>query len=131
MQVQQLKMYLLRIFAVVAPCLAVLMPPSHSTSGVEALVARRLGKHINNFSFEIVNALENPYNITDKPQDSFQVSNAANGTIHIAGNTGIAFTTGLRWYVTTYCNVDLYWFLESRLETVPSPLPTVEQTYHG
>lgn len=103
-----------------------------SIQGIQSLIARRLPRHASNFSFSIENATDaSTNNTTSAPLDVFVVSNGQNGTIHIAGNSGIALTTGLRWYLTTYCHVDIYWFLEPTLDLASPPLPKVNSTYYG
>lgn len=102
-----------------------------STDGVKSLVARRLPDHVNSFTFALENVTGTAYSIKNAPQDTFVVSNGQNDTIHIAGNSGIALTTGLRWYLTTYCHVDIYWFLEPTLDLAPSNLPKLNSTYQG
>lgn len=114
-----------------ASCLAALTPSSNSTNGIKGLVSRRLPDHAESFTFDIVNATTEPYSISSAPIDTYTVSPGDNGTIHISGNSGIALASGLRWYLVTYCNVDIYWFLEPKLNDVPTPLPTVNDTYYG
>ncbi|KAK5110216.1 hypothetical protein LTR62_006212 [Meristemomyces frigidus] len=105
-----------------------------STAGIEALVQRRLPSHANDFVFTLTNSPSSytPTNTsTPKPNDEYTVSNAPNNAIHITGSTPIALATGLRWYLTTYVHVDIYWFIGSRLHLAPQTLPRVNSTYHG
>lgn len=122
---------MLLLAACVASCLAVLTPPLNSVDGVKGILARRLPKHASSFTFEITNTTNAPYNISEAPLDTYTLSNGANGTIHISGNSGIALASGLRWYLKTYCHVDIFWFLESQLDTAPLRLPPVNSTSHG
>ncbi|KAK3675176.1 hypothetical protein LTR78_005110 [Recurvomyces mirabilis] len=105
-----------------------------STAGVEALVQRRLPNNVNDFVFTL-NSPPSGYaatgNTTDKANDEYSVSNGHNGTINIAGNSPIALASGLRWYMTNYIRVDIYWFIGSRLHLAPQILPKVNATYQG
>ncbi|TKA82717.1 hypothetical protein B0A55_01289 [Friedmanniomyces simplex] len=116
------------VFAVSALCGA------QSTAGIEALVHRRLSNHANDFTFSLSTPTPASYaapNTTAKQNDEYTVSNAANGTIHISGNSPTALASGLRWYLTTYAHVDIYWFVGSRLHLAPQHLSPVNGTYHG
>ncbi|KAK1807308.1 hypothetical protein LTR12_018347, partial [Friedmanniomyces endolithicus] len=106
---------------------------AQSTAGIEALVQRRLPNHANAFTFSLTPGPVSyvASNTTTKQNDEYTVSNAANGTIHITGNTPIALASGLRWYLTTYAHVDIYWFIGSRLHLAPQHLSPVNGTYHG
>ena len=106
---------------------------AQSTAGIEALVQRRLPNHADSFTFSLTTgpASYATTNISDKANDEYTVSNAANGTLHISGNTPIALASGLRWYLTTYAQADIYWFIGSRLHLAPQHLPPVNGTYHG
>lgn len=119
------------IVLLVAVVCSIASASSPSTDGVKSLVARRLPEHVNSFTFTLENVTNSSYSIRSAPQDAFVISNGQNGTIHIAGNSGIALTTGLRWYLTTYCNVDIYWFLQPTLNLAPSILPKLNSTYQG
>ncbi|KAK3072938.1 hypothetical protein LTR53_005896 [Teratosphaeriaceae sp. CCFEE 6253] len=125
-------MHLFRLIASAAFGLCTLSA-AQSTQGIEALVQRRLPNHADSFTFSLTEgplAYETP-NITSRANDEYTVSNAANGTIHIVGNTPIALASGLRWYLSTYAHVDIYWFIGSRLHLAPQHLPPVNATYHG
>jgi len=120
-------MRVLTILAAVTTALATLCT-AQSTAGIQALVARRLPNHTNSFTFSLTTS-PSPTNTTTL--DSYTVSNSANNTINIIGNTPIALASGLRWYLTTYAHVDIYWFIGSRLHLAPQHLPAVNETYHG
>lgn len=49
----------------------------------------------------------------------------------MSGNTPIALAYGLRYYLNTYLNVDMYWFIGSQLHLAPPDLPPVNVTHHG
>jgi alpha-N-acetylglucosaminidase len=104
-----------------------------STDGIKALVQRRLPNHADSFSFTLTPSAGSyaTANFSDKPNDEYTVSNGANGTIDIAGNTPIALASGLRWYLSTYVHVDIWWFIGSCLHLAPQQLPPVNATYHG
>ena len=97
-----------------------------STAGIEALVQRRLPQHADDFSFTLANG-----SYATAINDQYVVGNGENGTIAISGNSPIALASGLRWYLTTYTKVDIYWFIGSRLHLAPQHLPPVNGTYTG
>lgn len=105
---------------------------SASTAGIEALVQRRLPNNANDFAFSLI-ASPAAYGSanTTLQNDQYTVSSGHNGTIHISGNTAIALTSGLRWYLINYAHVDIYWFVGSRLHLAPQDLPPVNGTHHG
>ena len=106
---------------------------AQSTAGIEALVQRRLPNHVDSFSFSLTGTplSSTSTNITDRPNDEYTVSNGADGKFHISGNSPIALASALRWYLNTYCHVDIYWFIGSRLHLAPRNLPRLNSTYHG
>lgn len=77
---------------------------AYSTQGVEDLVRRRLPSHSHDFSFHLVNGSASVSNSTAKQNDHYVVSNGANGTIHVEGNTPIALASGL---VFSPCSCDV------------------------
>ena len=65
---------------------------------VEGLITRILGEeYIDWFSFELA---EN-----ESGKDFYEISNDADGKIHIKGNEGLSITSGLNHYLKYYCNV--------------------------
>lgn len=73
--------------------------PSPSTKGIEELLHRRLPSHVNDFSFGLVNISvattnSSSTNTSADENDHYVVSNGANGTIKIEGNSPIALATG-------------------------------------
>jgi len=103
-----------------------------STVGIEALVQRRLPNHVNLFTFSLTTLpISNGSANGTQQNDHYIVCNGRNGTIDISGNTPIALATGLRWYLSTYVHVDIYWFIGSRLHLAPQHLPPVNATYYG
>ncbi|KAK3650932.1 hypothetical protein LTR56_005983 [Elasticomyces elasticus] len=106
---------------------------AQSTAGIKSLVQRRIPNHVHDFTFSLTTspATYAAPNTTGAQNDQYTVSNAANGTIHISGNTPIALASGLRWYLASYVHVDIYWFIGSRLHLAPQNLPLVNGTYHG
>lgn len=76
---------------------------AQSTSGIEALVQRRLPNNVKSFSFSLTSAPTTYTTVNQtKPNDQYTVANGPNGTISISGNSPIALASGLRWYLTTY-----------------------------
>lgn len=67
---------------------------AQSTKGIEDLVRRRLPNHVHNFSFNLVNGTTASDNTSTPQNDHYAVSNGANGTIEIEGNTAIALASG-------------------------------------
>nr|POE65913.1 alpha-n-acetylglucosaminidase [Quercus suber] len=107
------------------------LPPS--TDGIEALVRRRLPEHARSFSFSL-SSNTTTYDKTQwlkKSSDVYTISNVDDNTIHIAGSSEIALASGLRYYLSNYANVDIYWFLGSRLHLAPLHLPRVNGTHQG
>lgn len=103
-----------------------------STAGIEALVLRRLPQHASSFSFSLLPTPSNATaNTTTPALDEYTISNSNNATFDICGTSPIALATGLRWYLTTYAHVDIYWFLGSRLHLAPHVLPPLNETYQG
>ena len=104
---------------------------AQSTAGIEALVRRRMPNHVDSFVFSLENGYDAAANITHPPNDEYTISHGENGQINICGNSPIALASGLRWYLTNYVHVDIYWFIGSRLHLAPQQLPQVNSTYHG
>ncbi|KAK5135978.1 hypothetical protein LTR08_004232 [Meristemomyces frigidus] len=105
---------------------------SQSTAGIKALVQRRLPAHADDFTFSLTAAPASYSKANSSQQiDQYTVSNGGNGTIHVSGNSPIALASGLRYYLTTYAHVDIYWYIGSRLYLTPQYLPPVNSTYHG
>lgn len=65
-----------------------------STAGVEGLVQRRLPDHVNDFSFTLTNSSTLATNNSTLQNDHYTVSNGANNTICIEGNSPIALASG-------------------------------------
>ena len=105
---------------------------AYSTAGIEALVQRRLPAHADHFTFSLTSAPASYLKSNLSQQiDQYSVSNGGNGTIRVSGNSPIALASGLRWYLTTYANVDIYWYLGSRLHLAPQHLSPVNATHHS
>ncbi len=122
-------MYLLRGLLIVALSWSLCI--AQSTAGIEALIRRRLPSHEGKLSFSITDSPSSTsaFNITERPNDMYEICNGNNGTIQISGNTPIALAYGLRYYLNTYLNVDMYWFIGSQLHLAPSELPRVNATH--
>ena len=121
----------MRFLSLLAATAAFLTTSSaQSTAGIEAFVRRRMPNHEQSFAFSLVDAYDSAANITRPPNDEYTVSNGGNGTIAISGNSPIALASGLRWYLTNYVHVDIYWFIGSRLHLTPQQLPAVNSSYH-
>ena len=118
-------------FAAIGTCLH--LCAAQPTAGIEALVQRRLPDHADKFSFSLTGAPSSltATNITSSPNDEYTVSSGNNGTLHVSGNSPIALASGLRWYLTTYLHVDIYWHIGPNFYLAPKDLPKVNSTYHG
>ncbi|EME88218.1 glycoside hydrolase family 89 protein [Pseudocercospora fijiensis CIRAD86] len=103
---------------------------NHATAGIEALVKRRLPRHVDGFSFSIDPSYPSASSSTP-PNDRYTVANGDNGTICISGNSPIALASALRWYLVNAMHVDLYWFVGSNFDLAPEALPPLKSTYHG
>jgi alpha-N-acetylglucosaminidase len=120
--------------SVIAAISALCHAQAQSTAGIKALVQRRLPAHADSFVFSITPSTSSygaATNFSDKANDEYRVSNGANGTISISGNSPIALAAGLRWYLSTYTHVDIWWFVGSRLHLATQHLPRVSSTFHG
>ncbi|RMX88361.1 hypothetical protein D0869_01680 [Hortaea werneckii] len=115
---------------------------AQSTAGVQGILQRRLPNHVDDFTFSLVNASSTSASTTttttsnntllSKPQDQYTITNGPSpGKIHISGTSPIALATALRWYLTTYCHVDLWWSLGSQLHLAPAHLPPLNSTHYG
>jgi alpha-N-acetylglucosaminidase len=101
-------------------------------TGIQSLVQRRLPQHADSFVFSLVNTSSSTGNSTlSRPPDQYTVLNGINGTIDMEGNSPIALASALRWYLSTYAHVDIYWYIGSRLHLAPRDLPPVNETYYG
>ncbi|KAI7163240.1 hypothetical protein KC349_g1553 [Hortaea werneckii] len=136
----------MRIPALLAATLSTALSIScnaQSTAGVQGILQRRLPNHVDDFTFSLVNATStsasttttttsNNNTLLSKPQDQYTITNGPSpGKIHISGTTPIALATALRWYLTTYCHVDLWWSLGSQLHLAPAHLPPLNSTHYG
>ncbi|KAI7547734.1 hypothetical protein KC331_g4833 [Hortaea werneckii] len=136
----------MRIPALLAATLSTALSIScnaQSTAGVQGILQRRLPNHVDDFTFSLVNATStsasttttttsNNNTLLSKPQDQYTITNGPSpGKIHISGNSPIALATALRWYLPTYCHVDLWWSLGSQLHLAPEPLPSLNSTHYG
>ncbi|RMY85789.1 hypothetical protein D0864_07220 [Hortaea werneckii] len=129
----------MRLLALLATVLSTTLFPfcsaHQSTAGVQGILQRRLPNHVDDFTFSLVNTTTSKSNHTflSKPQDHYTISTGPNpGQIHISGTSPIALAAGLRWYLTTYCHVDLWWSLgSSQLHLVPAHLPPLNSTHSG
>jgi alpha-N-acetylglucosaminidase len=74
--------------AVAAPATTSCTPSQPSTTGIQALLQRRLPQHAEKFEFSIVNATSFGEN------DVYAVSNAQNGKIKVEGSSLSALATG-------------------------------------
>lgn len=101
-----------------------------STQGLYGLVKRRLPSHCDAFVF----TLASPTTLTNSTElelDEYTVSTSANGSIAIKGNSLSALATGLRKYLADVAQVDIYWFIGSRLDEAVSTLPKINGTLTG
>ncbi|KAF2260699.1 family 89 glycoside hydrolase [Lojkania enalia] len=91
-----------------------------STQGLYDLVKRRLPSHAGNFVFTLTET--NTSGAAERQNDEYAIS-CLNDAIAIEGNSLSALATGLRRYFTDVAHEDIYWFIGSRLDEAPSPLP--------
>ncbi|KAI6855210.1 hypothetical protein D0864_08970 [Hortaea werneckii] len=128
---------LVALAAVLSTFLSTTFCSAHqSTAGVQGILQRRFPNHVDDFTFSLVNTTTSNDNNTtplSKPLDHYTVLNGPHpGEIHISGTSSIALATGLRWYLTTYCHVDLWWSLgPSQLPLLPAHLPPLNSTHYG
>jgi alpha-N-acetylglucosaminidase len=101
-----------------------------STLGLYDLVQRRLPGHCEDFVFILVEPTTRP-NSSDLANDAYSVSTHSNGSIAITGTSLSALATGLRKYLTDVANVDIYWFIENRIDDVAPPLPRPSDNITG
>ncbi|WPH04218.1 Hypothetical protein R9X50_00710700 [Acrodontium crateriforme] len=108
---------------------------AYSTAGIEALVRRRLPDHCNDITFSLTVPPSYSSSVNKSAfashNDSYAVSNGGAGKIHISGTSPSALATGLRYYLKEFANVDIHWFLGSRLNLAPKHLPAVNSTLKG
>ncbi|KAB5545833.1 putative alpha-N-acetylglucosaminidase [Coniochaeta sp. 2T2.1] len=98
-----------------------------STSGVEALVQRRLPQHVGSFQFQLVNT-----STTDtKGNDTYIVASVADGRLLVQGNSLSALLSGLHSYLTNVAHVDIWWYIGSRLDVAPVTLPSLSTPLQG
>lgn len=100
-----------------------------STQGLYDLVERRLPRNCHDFVFVLDDRAT--ANATGRANDEYSVSTHPNGSIAITGNSLSALATGLRRYLTDVAHVDIYWFIGSRLDDAPSPLPRPANVISG
>lgn len=124
-------MHIFNFLSSLSLCSSLCYALSHSTAGIEALVRRRIPAHADDFKFSLSSNLTNLAANSSGQNDEYVVSNGNNGTIDITGNFPIALASGLRWYLSNIANVDIWWFIGSRLHLAPAQLPRLNQTYHG
>ncbi|MBJ2176060.1 alpha-N-acetylglucosaminidase [Aureibaculum sp. A20] len=90
---------------------------SETINTAMALTQRLLPNNYTSFDFKIDSSSTN--------KDYFELE-SQDGKIIITGNNGIALSSGLDWYLKTYCQSDIS--LNSHQISLPTPLPTVEKT---
>ncbi|KAF2684573.1 glycoside hydrolase family 89 protein [Lentithecium fluviatile CBS 122367] len=110
-------------------CLLAAVYAATSTEGLYDLVKRRLPGHCDGFIFIVEDQARS--NSSELANDEYSISTSANGSIAITGNSLSALSTGLRRYLTDVANVDIYWFIDNRLDEVVSPLPRPRDTITG
>ncbi|GMF74737.1 unnamed protein product [Aspergillus oryzae] len=96
----------------------------HPTEGIISLVRRRLPDHSDNFLFSLNSSSRNSTTENDH-RDVYTVSTQANGSIHVEGNSQSALAVG------QIVHADIYWFVGSRLHTLPSSLPKLHVPLKG
>ncbi|RAQ62010.1 alpha-N-acetylglucosaminidase [Aspergillus flavus] len=102
----------------------------HPTEGIISLVRRRLPDHSDNFLFSLNSSSRNSTTENDH-RDVYTVSTQANGSIHVEGNSQSALAVGLHRYLSQIVHADIYWFVGSRLHTLPSSLPKLHVPLKG
>ncbi|KAF4628191.1 hypothetical protein G7Y89_g9960 [Cudoniella acicularis] len=111
---------------------AILTAAAQSTQGIQDLVKRRLPNHVNEFEFLLTCNETTPISTAIREvNDNYTISSTAGGKILVEGNSLIALASGLHRYLTDVVNVDIFWYIGSRLDVGPSSLPTVETPING
>lgn len=102
---------------------------AQSTTGIQALVARRLPQHQHDFIFSITASSQNN-TVTGKQNDHYTVSEC-NGKILVQGNSISALSSGLHRYLSDVAHVDIYWYPGSQLQRAPKTLPLPSSPLNG
>lgn len=88
-------------------------------AAVNGLIGRMLGEEYADwFSFELAESADG--------KDYYEISNGADGKIHIKGNEGLSLTTGLNYYLKYYCNVHVS--QQTAQVTMPKAIAPVKET---
>ncbi|ETN41888.1 uncharacterized protein HMPREF1541_03827 [Cyphellophora europaea CBS 101466] len=98
-----------------------------TTAGIKELIARRLPNHVDKIQLQLID--EKGTNWTQN--DQYSVSSASSGAILVEGNSVSAIAVGLRRYLTEKANVDIYWYIGSRLQLAPTVLPNLSEPLTG
>ncbi|TCD70100.1 hypothetical protein EIP91_004829 [Steccherinum ochraceum] len=101
---------------------AVLAAKPSPLDGVTALVKRRIPKHANNFTFQLVEGTPDSFTVSD--------SKGQKGGITVQCTTVSACSRGLYTYLTEFGGVDIWW-TGSRLDQLPTRLPSVGSPVNG
>ncbi|KAH8094672.1 alpha-N-acetylglucosaminidase [Cristinia sonorae] len=96
--------------------------PVSPLQGVQALVKRRIPKHANDFTFQLVNGTGDSFLVSDTKGHS--------GGVTVQCTTVSACSRGLYTYLTQIGGVDIWW-TGSRLDQLPSRLPAVGKPING
>lgn len=110
--------------------IAIAIAIATSTKGLYDLVERRLPGHSKDFSFSLFDTTAQP-NAPEPANGAYSISSSYNGTIDITGTSLSALATGLRRYFTDVAHVDIYWFIGSRIDEAPIPLPRPQEAIKG
>ncbi|KAL6880015.1 glycoside hydrolase family 89 protein [Trichoderma longibrachiatum] len=97
---------------------------TYSTTGIEALVRRRLPQHENSFEFCL--SVD-----TESISESYTVTNTHDGKIRVVGTSLSSILYGLHSYLADVVHVDIWWFAGSQLEDAPSILPQLSSPLNG
>ncbi|RFU26740.1 hypothetical protein B7463_g9605, partial [Scytalidium lignicola] len=111
-----------------ALCLVVLAGTglTESTQGIYNLLQRQMPLHANSFELSLVKSVGG---VTG--YDQYEISSTHNGKILVEGTTLSALSSGVCRYLTDVANVDIYWYVGSRLNVAPFPLPHLKEPLKG
>lgn len=86
---------------------------------VKGVIGRILGEaYVDWFTFELAEGADG--------KDYYEISNDADGKIHIKGNEGLSITTGLNHYLKYYCNVHVS--QQTKQAAMPEAIVPVKET---
>ncbi|KAB2570602.1 Alpha-N-acetylglucosaminidase, partial [Lasiodiplodia theobromae] len=118
----------MRFFSVVTvfvtTALSIAAASSPGAQGLVDLVKRRIPAHVDDFEFILTENSTAGY-------DAYVVSTPTKGHVCIKSGSLSGLASGLYRYLADVVEVDIYWFIGSRLHLAPSELPSVNGTLSG